>query len=793
MTMSVAERMEAKAQEVDVFSAEWGGLMEEVRQALGDKVPDLVSSLASEAEKLEQACVAVRKAVEEPRMVLATTGTTSGGKSTLVNFLCGAEIMPVATQEMSAGVVHIHHHPSRRNLRIGPENGVPWETGQWDEVGDGEICDRLREVMSVYRESRASDSPPPPPEIEIEYPTWLGLEPLTLGLPPGASLEFLDLPGLKYVGDDQNSYIILNKCQRALCLVTYNSEETDPVKQEALLAQVTSRVQDLQGSPARMLFILNRIDAFMRDSNWQASQAKFIDSTREAIRSQIGKALPEYGEEAEKLGVLPLSSLPALRAIQARLNDQGAEQALGHIDKYFSHLIPDELLEELPRKVRKWKPIDRKRVVDEVLKSSHANDFVYTLKEHVRNNLPQLLLPQVIKGVVDAANGGLTTADQVLNAELKSAGEDYRREKARIGSIRKGLVELRDGAKERIEPLLSIEEDEAIAVAMITDAATDVEKRLGLKPGKLNALYSWDSALGLALNDYLDDVAAAISPGRPGLKSELAECLPLQDRRSVIAACNGLVKADYLEVEGQKKEARTDKERQDLRRLNEYLNDLAMALAASLPKILDRVAKRESARVKETLDNLFRSYLERLAVEAGELAQDLVGLNVPALDVAKVEERMGWDFRLSAGFTVDKETEDVHTGEREVKVGERRLWYTCWIRKVDVTKTEKIYAKRDYKSGNIPSLEKVLSEFVAQARDSRPGGAFARWLKQQLNRFVEQTEKLQEEMITQYETRLDKAHARADQTHTADKARLEPLRERIATMQAQAAELLRVA
>ncbi|MCC5667592.1 dynamin family protein [Nostoc sp. CHAB 5784] len=56
--------------------------------------------------------IAINNLVDElqnPTLTLATTGTTSSGKSTLVNLLCGAEIVPVAVSEMSAGAVTIEY------------------------------------------------------------------------------------------------------------------------------------------------------------------------------------------------------------------------------------------------------------------------------------------------------------------------------------------------------------------------------------------------------------------------------------------------------------------------------------------------------------------------------------------------------------------------------------------------------------------------------------------------------------------------------------------------------------
>ncbi|BAZ15442.1 hypothetical protein NIES4071_73140 [Calothrix sp. NIES-4071] len=68
-------------------------------------------------------------------------------------------------------------------------------------------------------------------------------------------MRVLDLPGLAYVGDTGNANVI-KQCREALCLVTYNSAETDKQKVRSLLQEVVQQVKDLGGSPARMLFVL---------------------------------------------------------------------------------------------------------------------------------------------------------------------------------------------------------------------------------------------------------------------------------------------------------------------------------------------------------------------------------------------------------------------------------------------------------------------------------------------------------------------------------------------------------
>ena len=67
--------------------------------------------------------------MRHPTLILATTGTTSSGKSNLVNFLCGADIVPTAVSEMSAGAVTIEYS-QEKTLIIEETPGALWECGK---------------------------------------------------------------------------------------------------------------------------------------------------------------------------------------------------------------------------------------------------------------------------------------------------------------------------------------------------------------------------------------------------------------------------------------------------------------------------------------------------------------------------------------------------------------------------------------------------------------------------------------------------------------------------------------
>lgn len=69
------------------------------------------------------------------------------------------------------------------------------------------------------------------------------------------------------------------------------------------------QVRELRGSPARMLFVLNRIDEFLRDFDGGSQARTFVAETTATIRDAVAAALPEYEEVARQITPLPLSTL----------------------------------------------------------------------------------------------------------------------------------------------------------------------------------------------------------------------------------------------------------------------------------------------------------------------------------------------------------------------------------------------------------------------------------------------------------------------------------------------------
>ena len=296
-----------------------------------------------------------------PTITIATTGTTSSGKSTLVNLLCGAEIVPMAVAEMSAGVVTIEYS-DRRSLVIHQIPGATWECGEWQGLSEEEIYQRLDRVMISYIEQREENPNLACPQSAISYPFKFFQE-SKLEFPRGTKIRIMDLPGLAYVGDEGNASVI-RQCREALCIVTYNSAETDGQKVRNLLQEVVEQVKDLGGSPARMLFVLNRIDVFRADKNWPETEERFFKNTIHSIKTELTDRLKEYTKEIENLQVVKLSTWPALLALQIQSENKNLSvQASKKADNNFNGMVED-ILEDLPRNTQKWSRHVRNRVAE---------------------------------------------------------------------------------------------------------------------------------------------------------------------------------------------------------------------------------------------------------------------------------------------------------------------------------------------------------------------------------------------------------------------------------------------
>ncbi|ABG51594.1 hypothetical protein Tery_2374 [Trichodesmium erythraeum IMS101] len=119
----IFQDVEFKAQ---LLVKSWHNFYIEISQHLPETYQPEMKELSN---NLEKALEKLLGELRSPTLTIATTGTTSSGKSTLVNLLCEAEIVPMAVSEMSAGVVTIEYS-DKISLVIDETPEATWECGE---------------------------------------------------------------------------------------------------------------------------------------------------------------------------------------------------------------------------------------------------------------------------------------------------------------------------------------------------------------------------------------------------------------------------------------------------------------------------------------------------------------------------------------------------------------------------------------------------------------------------------------------------------------------------------------
>ncbi|MGB3516828.1 MAG: dynamin family protein [Elainellaceae cyanobacterium] len=721
--------------------------------------------------------------LQNPVLTLATAGTTSSGKSTLVNLLCGAEIVPVAVSEMSAGAVTIEYS-HERSLVITETPGALWECGEWRGISEDEICRRLNQAMRSYIDNHLEPEHRglACPNAVIGYPFRL-IRKSTLDLPAGTKVRIMDLPGLAYVGDEGNANVI-RQCREALCLVTYNSAETDSQKVRSLLQEVVEQVKDLGGSPARMLFVLNRIDEFRADRDWPDTEHRFVAKTIERIKQELTEQLKEYTEEIEALQVVKLSSWPALLSLQIRSTDDiYSVDACKRADNHFNVLVED-ILEDLPRKTERWSIHDRNRVANALWERSYAETFQQNLIAHIDQHFPQLVIPQLLDHFKETAGNAMAEwAIQTTNTRLKSAEDEYEQECERIQKIRQDISQfLEDSAEELDNPFKratqTTDSDPTTSRARLLDRVvsdfreTPPYNELG---DKLTPLYDWQRALKQAINQVFEAVADSLVKGKLQLDSTyLRKHADEMHIQLLQANLRRLVDCGYTgsaAKNGEVREAKTELEQKQLKQLNEELNLLSQHLSLVMQDVVEAVFQQERSRIEGALDVLFEFQVSHLEDGCNQRAENLAitltrpqkGRNqAPQIVRNQAGDRPELRFRFKAGFDITPGTwnEPVQTAYKE------RAWWTLWLLKE--TKYRAEYRERSSSNATIPSVEDLITNWTEQQSkelDNDTVKGITDWLLDQIAALKKSVDEEQRKIVDRYQERLDQARLETEATH----------------------------
>ncbi len=711
-----------------------------LRETVGSKAcRALVPGLEDNIEELRGAVSRFEAAAKRPEVVIATTGTTSSGKSTLANLLIGETLLPKAVQEMSAGVVAVHHDAVGRKLVVEQTRGATWPTGSWEEIAPEEVKSRLESTMQAYRDLLGDDvdgarAQVEPPRFQISWPTRMGRRPADFGLPAGARLTIVDLPGLKYVDDDLNGGVVREQARKALCIVAYNSFETDPRKQDALLRQVVDQVKALSGSPARMLFVLNRIDAYRTDRDPSASERAFGDRVTRQIRGGICEALAEYAAEARAIEPIPLSSEPALYAVLAdEAGSANDHVLLRKIAKEYAVLFPDHEMDGLPRSPAEWTETQRRWFITETRHQSRLDTFEKRLGLHIATHLPEILLPDLVDATFRPARKALEGLDALVSAYSLRERKQAEDAKTRLEALHQRLRALQREALIPLNPLREVAGGDGDLVENLLVAVPKVEAALGLagpsgSPGRLSALQSaLPDAVQLPLqrlNDYVFRL----------MKGEDLEDVIIQSAGSAAklhAALEELRSSPY----GRAWKQGGSFEAAEADRVSRALTGFAKELSSMATNLVTRESGVQAERMRMALGACGESIINRIEHEAlAEFEkvefQGLRGVFRGTFDLQP--PRLP---RVRFAADVKHWTRTEQRVEQEAYWVEKRVWWKLWLGKSRVKETRSVIHTTTKEGITVGKLGDLLEGFVSSAGVTELEEFFAAWLGESICEF----------------------------------------------------------
>lgn len=707
--------------------------------------------------------------LQSPTLILATTGTTSSGKSTIVNLLCGADLMPRMAQEMSAGVVYIHHSPDGKNhLKVHKTEGACWECREWCDLSDAEIRDTLTKVMDRYNKNKNKGiNQLAPPEIELTYPLACFNNPELLALsslPKTTQFKLMDLPGLRNVQDSTNSGVI-EKCKDALCLVAYNMEETDETRRLELVDQVLGQVKTMGGSPARMLFVLNRIDVFRKDREWERYQNEHVTKTKSEISNILNKRLSEHSDIAGNLTYSLLSSLPALHAQRIKTGVNDRIYAADELDSHFNSLISEDILSDLPRRTSAWNDNDFNRVSDAVWKNSYGAEFFTTLDKHIQAHFPTLVIPSIVQRFDKEASHAVGEVIATCYAQINSSEEKYKEACAALIRQNAELRQFFDQSKQiLLEPFNQLIEglkkkDLKILLEIVAEDLAETEVFQGITFDKLSPLASWRTELRDNSIGILQGVKQSLDSGRRNFSNTQADKLSEREQQLLSMAC------DYYGMA-----IKTN----DESRFDEQLENFLSQISEVIFKSLGNQVNQENTRIRATVELIMKYYLDYLQDGIKDIAPEwslaighyvLNGVDMPEINLSSLEAEVETRFKTEYETKYRNKTRPV------------RKWYSLFLYQHEESYQEAYSQEYQVAYKCLPDSESIYlnsKEQLSQALDLLVE-PFYNMIHNYINELTETVVKEQNRVLLDFNTKLEQARQGHQNNHEKVVADWQPL------------------
>jgi GTPase SAR1 family protein len=428
------------------------GSVKRLRTALGEIAEesqgyvwfnDLYLELRRIIDRLDK----VRDELSHPCLKIAFVGTTSSGKSTLLNGLAGHRIAPMEAGEMSAGVVRIRNG-ANLSMNVLETQGMNWSSGNYSVRSDEDIYDALRDkergVMERYWQAVKENAEVMAPQIEITVP----LAPKNGGIPgfsmpPSLELEFYDLPGLKTVTDHRNLAVIQQHLAGSFLVVVLNYSDTDTDKRKKLLDEIKKTVLSICKNKEALVFVLNRID-----------ERNSVDNPLEERMRELSSGIREALELAEAPEIIPMSALPlyhlqsAWGAEASPLYEKDPQKSVRHLANFFEDC--PKIIRAIARgdgekrswfnehheeNIDDWEADDVPNLRDWVYEYSGAGRFWEMLQKKLSGQIGAVVINPALGDSVDLLEKFSERLSGLLGVLNLSTEEEIRGEKERIETL----------------------------------------------------------------------------------------------------------------------------------------------------------------------------------------------------------------------------------------------------------------------------------------------------------------------------------------------------------------------
>lgn len=348
--------------------------------------------------------------LKNPMITIATVGTTSSGKSTILNGFTGRDIAPCNIDEMSAGILTFTPSETENKLIIKESPEGYWLGKTYQNMSDDNMRAEIERIFGIYKSKKSNGVRVcSAPQIEVIGKYLWNLNKDIFDLPKNIRFRFIDLPGLrKEKGDRKNLKVIQDVLRevKPLCVLAMDySQLATPEALESLLSELTETIKNLGGSTESIIFILNKVDLYNRG---QATTLQDdIEKFRKRVIAKLSTELPKYNFDNIKImpyiGILQNNAQIAIglqnhNKCDKLVYDPNALSLLStncskafqnsekSIRRFFNSII-DDLAEKEP-----IENDDLKLLLDYAYEVSYANQFIDELKRRIKESFYEIVI-----------------------------------------------------------------------------------------------------------------------------------------------------------------------------------------------------------------------------------------------------------------------------------------------------------------------------------------------------------------------------------------------------------------